>query len=359
MTQPPRLAAQGATRRAARASLAWLAVTAALAALPACGGTYDPPSLINKLRVLAVRADPPVMTTTGPTTLTPLVVGVDEELCFAWALCPFAWSKDGAFQCFDPRLQKDVGTGPTAVVTPAQLFASLAEAPAVFEDLGIKLPDSLKDQQAAQESGNTLELYVMFKVATRASQGGTCPTDIAPWLAAPCADRDVCLAGYKRLAFASKAEDVHSNPTLTGLELGGVAWPEALTPTVGPYKGDPDDTFFGFEKGALELVPTWTDESLETYGESLDPSKPGPLKESLLFSWFSTAGDYDKQRSYDEVPENSLLPPKATDLEMTIWVVVRDGRNGVDWLRRTLRVRNDAPAGYGLCNLDATLPGCP
>lgn len=336
-------------------------VLACTVLLAACGQSYDPPSLINKIRVLAIRADPPVLRSTGPTTLEPLIVGVPagEQLCQAWAFCPFAWPKDGNFRCFDPRLQSDLGTSVGATVTPAHLFKALAEAPAVFEDLGLKLPDNLGAGGGATDEPPSLEAYVLFKFATAASEGGSCPTDVAAWLEQPCTDRDACIAGYKRLEFVTKAEDVHNNPDLTGLQIEGVDWPEGVTPTLAWYRGDPDDTFFGLSQGALEMVPTWSPESAEVIGENVDPTATEPAKEGLLFSWFSTEGDYVKQRTYDEVPENTFLPPCKDDLPVRLWLVVRDGRNGVDWLVRGAVVRKDAPAGNPLCALEPKPAGCP
>ncbi|HAN30912.1 MAG TPA: hypothetical protein DCQ06_04890, partial [Myxococcales bacterium] len=73
----------------------------------ACSSTYNPPSLINKLRVIGVRAEPPVVSVIGKTKLEPLVVGYDtqEPLCYAWSLCLFALSADGNFACLDPDLE--------------------------------------------------------------------------------------------------------------------------------------------------------------------------------------------------------------------------------------------------------------
>ncbi len=339
-----------------RAALSLVAALWALA-LASCGSTYDPPSLINKLRVLAVRAEPPVLRPTGNTTLTPLVVGQDEPLCYAWAFCPFAWPKDGLYRCFDPRLLQPVGTGATATVTPAHVLTSLAKVPEVFADLGVEMPDGLNPQRDPANAP-AVELQVMFKVATLQSVGGTCPADVAAWIEAPCVDREVCVAGFKRLALASSAAAVHSNPKLEGLRLNAVLWPDDLTPTVTPYRGDPDETFLGLKAGAISLLPVWSEDSLERIGASLDPGASGDRNESLLFSWFSTAGDYKKQRSFDDIPDNALLPPGRPG-PLRIWLVVRDGRNGVDWLSREVDVQAKAGAGHPLCVLAPGLDGCP
>lgn len=352
-----RVIARSRWRARPMATLATFGVVAsAAAALGGCGSEYDPPSLINKLRVIAVRAEPPVLRVDAPTTLTPLVVGVDEPLCFAWAFCPFAWPRDGAFECFDPRLQQAAGDGETATITPAHVFQSLAAAPAVFEELGLKLPEQVNNPQQAAQDGASLETYVLFKVATRASLGGACPSDPQVWLDQRCGDRDTCLQGYKRLVLATKPEQVHTNPVLSRLEVNSVAWPEGLTPTVAPYAGDPDDAFFGLAGGALPLTPVWDPASRDKV-----PAGQGVAAkdESLLFSWFSTGGDFEKQRSYDEVPANAFLPPTSAAKPVRIWVVVRDGRNGVDWASREVVVQAGAPKGNPLCAAAGQLTGCP
>ena len=66
----------------------------------ACGGNYDPPSLIepDKLRVLGVRAEPAAITMSAETTLTVLEAGAPDgtSLCYAWAYCPYTWTNNGA-----------------------------------------------------------------------------------------------------------------------------------------------------------------------------------------------------------------------------------------------------------------------
>ncbi len=350
--------APGQVRRAGTTPVALaLGLTLGVSLISACGSSYDPPSLINKLRVLAVRAEPPFLRPTGNTILTPLVVGLDEPLCYAWAFCPFAWPKDGQYRCFDPRLLQPVGAGASATVTPAHMLATLAKVPEVFADLGVALPKGLDPKRDPAEAQD-VELQVLFKVATLQSVGGKCPSDIATWIEAPCVDREACVAGVKRLALVTTAEAAHTNPKLEGLRLDGVLWPDDLTPTVVPYRGDPDDTFLGLKEGAIRLLPVWSEDSLEPIGARLDPGASGVRNESLLFSWFSTAGDYQKQRSFDDFPDNALLPPERAG-PIRIWLVARDGRNGVDWLSREVDVQVKGSAGHPLCARKPALDGCP
>ena len=88
----------------------------------------------------------------------------------------------------------------------------------------------------------------------------------------------------------------------------------------------------------IKLTPQWSEDSVEAIVKT---GIDGPVKEGLLMSWFSTAGDFKKQRSYDDVPENTLKLA-ASDGDKTgvvqVWVVVRDGRGGIGWLERRLQI---------------------
>lgn len=329
-----------------------------------CGADYAPPSLINKLRIIGARAEPPVLTTAGKSQLDMLVVGNDpaEPLCYAWSFCLFALAQDGNYVCVDPDLELDLGTGPTAEVGAVDAFSLLPKIEPVFKKLGLNPPSQLTGGANADPSdASGFELTVRFKVAEAGSEGGTCPSDGLAWLAKPCVDRSRCLAGYKKIALALDPKDAHSNPKLQGLEIDGVAWPEDVTPTVSCYRGDSE--FGQVGQGAVNITPLWDSESQEVIGPNPDPTKSGVLRETMLFSWFSTAGDYDKQRSYDEVPENAFLPPDyggKVSQTARLWVVVRDGRNGTAWLSRQVEVRSDAPLdGNPLCRVDPALEGCP
>ncbi|MCO4760268.1 MAG: hypothetical protein KC502_02115 [Myxococcales bacterium] len=352
--------------RRALQNIGRLVLGCALALSLGCQQPYDPPSLINKLRVVAVNAQPPVLTT-APTTLRPLVIGNDPEqgLCYAWSLCLFAVSQNGNYVCVDPELEVGLGNEPTAKVALVDALTLLPKIPGVFEKLKIELPKGLglpdpsdANKQPSLEDLSGLEIFVRFKVAEDGA--AACPTDTAKWLDQPCADRTTCLAGYKRIAIATADKDKHTNPELTGLELDGVLWPADVTPTVRCYGGD--DGYGQSGSGAVPMKPVWSPESIEVIGPNPDPTKTEPLEEGMLFSWLSTEGGWDKQRSYDDVPENDFYPPDY-DGEPTrrvrIWVVLRDGRNGTVWTTRQVDVSASAPAtGHPLCREKADLPGC-
>lgn len=203
-------------------ALAGLALIALAAA--GCGEDFTPQSVVDKIRVLGVRATPPELQFAGDTQLEPLVAGFEPgaQLCYAWAYCPFAWSKDGNFKCIDPELQIDLGQAPTAVVNLGHVFASLQNAPKVFDKLGLNPPAGTSTGKVQADlgcspggkaptgpggvgfssAGDLPESYVLFQMAEAAVYGGTCPKSSAAALATPCTDRDRCIAGFKRLGLA-------------------------------------------------------------------------------------------------------------------------------------------------------------
>lgn len=385
----------------------WLstALATGVLAVGACGQVeYDPPSLVNKLRVLGVRAEPPVIKPPLDTDLKLLAVGMPEgaTLCYAWAFCPFAWAKEGQFACVDPDLQVALGTEATARVGIAELLEVQAKVPAVLEKLKLTLPAGLngppsvkcgdavcEGSESAANCANdcpsgppvcgdkrcvkaaedfctcaadckaptSFETFVLFQVRTLASLGPTvaaCPTDATAAIAGICANDRTCLAGYKRLAVATLPCLAHSNPRILGVKLNGVPWPEAATPTVA--LGD-----------AVQVEPQLDLADKEVVGPFADPSL-GIEKESLLLSWFSTGGTYAKQRTFDSVPGNTFNTPQVVPTAgslVTLWLVVRDGRNGTAWTSRQMRVQQGpcALGGTGcdkhpLCVLDPAGAGC-
>ncbi len=329
----------------------WALTLLGAALLGGCGVNYAPPSLVNKLRILGIRAEPAYVPAAGATVLDPLTAGqpVGAKLCYSWAFCPFAWAKDGAFRCIDPALQVDLGSGVTATLSTDVVMTSLAAAPAVFKKLGMAQPGGSAPASTATSALNRPEFYVLLKVATAEVTGGTCPTDTAAALGQPCADSRNCLVGYKRLAWAIDPKKINKNPTIQGLLLDAVEWPADLTPTAAP--GD-----------RISLVPKWDPADKEVIGKSVDPAIGNDI-ETLLFSWFTTTGVYDKERSYDAVPGNVLALPSLhageTERLMTLWLVERDGRNGEDWTSRQIVVRQGVSGNvHPLCAADPTLKGC-
>ena len=84
--------------------------TLCVGALPACDNEKEESeTLVTKLRVLAVRADPAEMTTKESVTFDALVVGAQGEVSYSWSFCPLAGPSQLGFPCFSD----EAGTGST------------------------------------------------------------------------------------------------------------------------------------------------------------------------------------------------------------------------------------------------------
>lgn len=401
-----------------------------------CGQDFAPPSLINKLRIIGAKATPPEIRVTETSNLSLLIVGTapEQPLCYAWAFCPFAWSKDGNFQCIDPDVQVDLGTGATATVGIFHVVQALQNASKVFDKLGLKPPTGARTARqkpdlgcmpggkAPAENGpgggsfgsaDISDMYILFAVAEPKVFGGTCPATSAAFLAKPCLDREHCLAGYKRMAIATpggacapfdatadlpcasdpnvcaqnvvcgcdgnnyandcariaakvsknhagRCQSANENPNLQGIGLRlaatdtakalekGVDWPASVTPVVA-------------EGTALQLWPRFDPKDKQVVGPSQDAKSTKPETESLVFSWYADAGSIAKERSYDDVADSGWTAPVLTAGKtgqlVTLWLVVRDGRNGTDWLQRTVRVEKGAVLKANpLCAAGVTCP---
>ena len=294
-----------------------------VASATGCGGDFAPPSLVETVRVLAIRAQPPFLPTTpsATTTLDAKVVGVGagQALCHAWGLCLLTTTQAGAFRCADPALQLNLGTTPSVTVDFAQVMTLTLQAQAYAAKLGRSFtggPPASDNPGAAPES---VPVTVLFGVGERDSFPAGCPADIDAFLTTGCVDRERCVIGSKSLRAFTSGLAQHSNPQLTDLKVGGAS-------TTGA-------TVIEAATGALNLAPTWSPDSREAR-----PDDGGAPIEGLLMSWFSTAGAFAKQRSYDAAPSNTLTLGASDDI-VTVWVVVRDGRGGVDWLERRLRAK--------------------
>ncbi len=288
----------------------------------ACTDTFRPPSLVDGLKVIAVRAQPPyvaVLSGTG-SVLDAKVVGVpaDEPLCHAWALCLYASSANGQFGCIDPLLQVDLGVDATAsasVAAVGQLLQGLQTYSASHPGLG-QPNDATPTKLPATTQAP--EITVLFGVAQRAAFGGVCPATASAFLQAGCVDRDRCVIGQRSLRLARDERDRHENPTFTGLQVA--------------EKVQIDGASVVVTTDEVALSPTW---KAGTVGDEATGAVPAS---TLLLAWYATAGTFERQRSYDAVPGNtwkadvSVATPAAE-----VWVVAHDALGGVAWLSVTLK----------------------
>lgn len=263
-------------------------VTVALLSLVAagCGDELAKASLVEGLRVLAVQAEPPEVAPDGTATFAPLVSwDGDGALKQTWTLCAIAKGPTTGYECAVPEVP--LGSGETTTLAVAPL---VAQAETLAAETGFPLD---------LEEGVTL--YVRLLVES--------PDDR--------------IETIKRVTVTTR-EPRNTNPALTGLLRDGKGW----------TGGEPLDVPAGQE---LTLRPEVAEDAAEVYTDV-----GGETREELLYAWFATAGEMKAPFSFDAEPDNRWTAPSLdegeTEREVTLWVVVRDGRGGAGWLERTARV---------------------
>ena len=88
--------------------LCWILLLCQVA-LVGCGDRDKvEPYQIDKLRVLAIRASAPEVTTDEPLVVDALVVGAEGEVTYEWRLCPFAGPGFLGFPCFSDDIPEEV-----------------------------------------------------------------------------------------------------------------------------------------------------------------------------------------------------------------------------------------------------------
>jgi len=308
--------ARGATTFATLVALGLLA-----AGLAGCGASFDSPTLLTKLRLLALQNSPVNPAQGEATTITPLVYSPSNApLELSWSWCPLLGAPNDGYVC--PIAHDEAA---------AMLAAAGVTAPLPAYDLGAGptasftnpfAPDLLAALCAAGFDGQILDCRNGFpiRVSVRVTQG----------------------------AFQQAGTTVVRLPLAAGAVSNANPAPGALSVDLAAGTQLLDDT------GSVQvprlqdnLLHVAVDESqAESYvGPGLDGA-PATLRETLLFSWFAELGDLDNARTLFIDGSNSLADesadkwkPPATRVDARptarLIVVVRDDRGGVGWTSAT------------------------
>ncbi len=277
--------------------LAALGAAAALLAAAACGEPFPPETLVERLRILGVRAEPPALGPADTAALDALVVdpeGGGRTLRYTWAVCLVEIEDTASdIPCPGPDAYP-LPAGPQSELSMPALLAWLAEQDLPFD------PEQWQELPAEQLED------IPLLVGLRVDAG------------------EESVRAIKRIHLRFDDDmPQHSNPRLTGLLRDG----QPLADPPRPLRlGD-----------RIELRPQIDPDSLDTVAATED--EPAH-REDALFSWFSSSGEFDDQRTiWDESQSGTRLeinrwklPEEETELgPQRLWLVVRDGRYGIDW----------------------------
>jgi hypothetical protein len=307
-----------------------LTLCALVSVLAACGDDFDPKSLLNKYRVVGITSDVNETTVDGRVTLkawdfVPASVGQVIEGAqpptYTWSFCPFPLGAIAQFRCFEyegKSLELPVD-GDTAEVVVDFGPNGLDLTGTVLADL-----QKILGELGAPAEGEEIEVPTRIPVQFRLVAGHPSIGEF-----------ETVKSFVIRLPTAPPEPLPNNNPRVAGFTADGVPF---CTASVGP--GAPE---------CLAAAPTETKLRLEVLVD--DPARDlcteddvdqarcvsgDPATESLVYSWFTTAGELEFDLTNDETPTNTLVLPRRLEVEtassqrVRVFVAVRDGRGGLD-----------------------------
>ncbi len=264
--------------------------------------------MIDRLRVLAVAAEPAEPQPGDTVTFRSLVVSPEPVAATLWFAC---LTSDGDYGCeIDPALLEDLD--------PTSLGADEIEALYDAGFIGAEpflppewvVPADALDGLAPEDRLEGLTALINV----------TAIPDIDE-----VTEEDLELA-FKRVP-VSEATTPNHNPAHLGIRVDGVDVSEGAI--VSMDRNQPYTVELAFDTS-----------SLETYTFVNGDGEEETRSEEPYFTWYTTDGTFD--RTFDLYPYSDTIyyTPAAPSSDMgTIWVVARDRRGGMDWASLNVHYR--------------------
>lgn len=274
-------------------------------------GDLSPEWLVDRARILAIRANPPEVLPTEAATFEALIVGTDPEdpPVTVWIACPpeddggigFGCGLDAEadFSNLDPTSLDKLG-----VIGFEPGFAPRYGAPA-------DLLDGVEDPLEG--------VYVLVQAAVLPSSVLSADDDAA-------FDFNEVEVAYKRLRVSSSTSP-NANPELDGYQLDGITLP----PQGGPVLLDGGEIYrLGaiYGTGAVEVYAY-----INPQGETEDRVEEPYLR------WYTDGGELLQDATLYPNAEVDWIAPEESGASGTWWTVIRDRRGGISWIEQTWQVR--------------------
>jgi hypothetical protein len=297
-----------------------LLAPAALSLVAACGGTdFDPISRLDKLRVLAIRAQPVNPAEGTETTFETLVYTTASQSAsastFAWSWCPILGNSADGYTC--PFTDADVqmlATQAGAAEAPPPLAFSTDAMPAwknVFPAAALKAICDSGVEGFKPDCANGFPVRVKVTV-TNGSESVVATAVVRLPIDATPSNENPAIDGI---------EAVLEGGTKTLDEAGTVELPRLVETVL---------------RAKVDMA-----QSEEFMGED-DDGNPALVHERLIVSWFSEQGDLESTQTayvagkseFSRLTDNKIEPrTKDDDPQDTsrVIVVLRDNRGGVSW----------------------------
>jgi hypothetical protein len=285
-----------------------------------CGENVKPETLVEKMRVLSIVAEPPEIGPGESTELTELNLNPGGKTTVVWIGCqpdPFNLGRGAcndvtsalrptSFADFPPGTSL-LGFGPKAGYTvKSDLFDVLTpddptrQNGTVGQILAVTLGDEIKATTTPEEF-----LALFERIENREIQ---------------------TLLSVTRVLATERAVK-NTNPKLQSLSVNGEVLPVNATLIVK-------------EGEKYELDPVVPDAARESY-TLLTPDGPSDRTEKIIGAWYSTAGRFSEPRvdlfsgtrAVYTAPGSAEVPDDPVPERRTgkVWIVLRDGRGGQSW----------------------------
>lgn len=284
----------------------------------ACAEEPEDPSLVEDLRVLGMRLEPPELmspqcvrgeqapeTVSAPVQLTTLIAdpaGNGRPLSYELLACASPADRT----CSDPATRVRLAAGEVAVEPGREAVElSLRITPGLAQVAdGAGLLDRVLEQDAYGGLGG-LRMPLVLRLSAGSEE----------------------LYAQKLMVFSCRffpESAPNANPVLPVPMLKGSPWEESHVPTLSELQVELSGLSAGqeayvvpaFDLSKVELRESWSASWFSTLG-SFSPRLVGPLGDTTQARWYAAQG--------------------AADRQIRIWLVVRDGRGGMSWITRSFR----------------------
>lgn len=312
---------------------------AAALGLAACG-SFEDPTIVLDLRILAMTAEPPeqvvpfdpenpLATEFGPVEVCTLVAepGIQRRLEWSMTACP---PQSGGRRCADDRPSYFMGSGvledPETAAAPQVACATLPPGPELIEILR----DTIENDSVSGFGG--IDLNVLVRVVP---EGG--------------AEEDA-VYGHKSARYSPQlpAERVaNTNPTLVTIEVDHLDGTRAFDLPMGRCV----DQVAPLELPSQTSIRFWPIEADGVREDYLVPTFEGGARmftENLRYQWLAGDGDWTRGGTGGPRDGAGNYPPLDTEWEspgnlsgptdVPIWIMQRDERGGGAWFESCVRV---------------------
>jgi hypothetical protein len=301
-------------------------IAALLGVCAACDQPWKPASVVDSLRVIGVRAEPPEVHPGEVATLSTLLLDPTrpgQKSTVLWLGCdpdPFG---AGRGACGDLDALQD----PTALVDVTQLPAGV-HVIGIDDRAAYSAPANLFDvldagdvRRQAGAAGVVMSLAVAADVPFTASR-----EQLAP-IFQKVQSKEIAsqLTLFRVMVSEATEAQRNHNPVIDDLTVNGAVVPSGATVQLWPLIDNPLDLTAHDAEQYDEVTPTMTEHKTEL----------------LVASWYTTAGRFTQDRvALDSDVKSKLTGPGDTKTENdpipdnrrgTLWAVVRDSRGGQVW----------------------------